>query len=166
MVLSHPPAAPRIVLAFRGTYSVANTVIDLSTVPQEYIPYPGDEDDEDDDEGEERPGLRKRNIDPLKAECTNCTVHAGFMKAWRETRPYVLPQLKELVLKYPGYQLTLVGHSLGGAIAGAGSAGFPVARVESAGHDVRRAEDRESGFDAVYRCCVLRWWRAGCGRDV
>ena len=37
-------AAPhgRIVVAFRGTYSIANTIVDLTTVPQEYVPYPGD----------------------------------------------------------------------------------------------------------------------------
>lgn len=44
VVLSHPPSPLRIIVAFRGTYSVANTIIDLSTVPQEYIPYPGDDD--------------------------------------------------------------------------------------------------------------------------
>jgi len=34
-------------VAFRGTYSVSNTIVDLSTVPQEYVPYPGDPDDAD-----------------------------------------------------------------------------------------------------------------------
>lgn len=34
-------------MAFRGTYSVSNTIVDLSTVPQEYVPYPGDPDDAD-----------------------------------------------------------------------------------------------------------------------
>lgn len=122
MVLSHAPAPPRIILAFRGTYSVANTIVDLSTVPQEYIPYPGD--NEDDDAEQEGPGSKKRAIDPLRAECTNCTVHAGFMKAWRETRPYILPLLKPLLAQYPSYRLTLVGHSLGGAIAALASLDF------------------------------------------
>jgi hypothetical protein len=35
----------RIVIAFRGTYSIANTIVDLSTIPQEYVPYPGDPDE-------------------------------------------------------------------------------------------------------------------------
>ncbi|KAM3074413.1 hypothetical protein ACMFMG_002780 [Clarireedia jacksonii] len=32
----------RIIVAFRGTYSITNTIIDLSTIPQEYVPYPED----------------------------------------------------------------------------------------------------------------------------
>src|SRR4051794_1593422 len=43
IALSHPPSPPRIILAFRGTYSIANTIVDLSTIPQEYVPYPGDD---------------------------------------------------------------------------------------------------------------------------
>ena len=121
VVLSHPPSPPRIIVAFRGTYSVANTIIDLSTVPQEYIPYPGDEDE---DEGEHVPRLRKRAIDPQNAECSNCTVHAGFMTSWRHTRPQILPHLKELIEVYPEYQLVLVGHSLGGAVAALASLDF------------------------------------------
>ena len=114
IVLSHPPSPPRIIVAFRGTYSVTNTIIDLSTIPQEYIPYPGDEDE---DESEQDEGLRKRGINPQKAECTDCTVHAGFMTSWRHTRAEILPHLKKVVKKYPHYQVTLVGHSLGGAVA-------------------------------------------------
>ena len=108
-------------MAFRGTYSVANTIIDLSTVPQEYTPYPGDEDE---DEHKHTKGLLKRAITPQKAECTNCTVHAGFMTSWRHSRPYILPHLKELVRNYPDYQVTLVGHSLGGAVAALASLDF------------------------------------------
>ena len=121
IVLSHPPSPPRIIIAFRGTYSVTNTIIDLSTIPQAYIPYPGD-DDEDEDEQDE--GLRKRAISPQKAECTDCTVHAGFMASWRHTRAEILPHLKEVVKKYPHYRVTLVGHSLGGAVAALASLDF------------------------------------------
>ena len=119
VVLSHPPSPPRIIVAFRGTYSVANTIIDLSTIPQEYIPYTADE-----DEDEHTRGLRKRVINPRETECTNCTVHAGFMTSWRHTRPHILPHIKELVQKYPEYRVTLVGHSLGGAVAALASLDF------------------------------------------
>ena len=123
IVLSHPPSSPRIIVAFRGTYSIANTIIDLSTIPQEYVPYPGDE-DEDDDDSDNAGILRKRAVDPKKAECTNCTVHVGFMTSWRHTRPHILPHLKELIQNYPNYQVTLVGHSLGGAVAALASLDF------------------------------------------
>lgn len=39
------------------------------------------------------------------------------MASWRETRHCITPYLEELIEKYPKYQLTLVGHSLGGALA-------------------------------------------------
>lgn len=121
VAIDHAPANPRIILAFRGTYSLANAIVDLSTIPQEYVPYPGDEAESKTD------GLagiiqnpRKilsRALDPEESRCENCTVHAGFMASWRHTRPYVLPHIEKLVQKYPDYHLTLVGHSLGGAVA-------------------------------------------------
>lgn len=99
------PSGPRIIVAFRGTYSITNTIIDLATLPQEYVPYPGD--DGDDTNGWCAEG----------GKCSGCTVHAGFMASWRETRYYITPYLEELTKRYPKYQLTLVGHSLGGALA-------------------------------------------------
>lgn len=107
IAVSHPPSAPRIIVAFRGTYSITNTIIDLSTFPQKYVPYPGESCDGD---GSSQPR-------PKADTCTDCTVHAGFMTSWRQTRPQIIPHLEELVSMYPGYQLTLVGHSLGGAVA-------------------------------------------------
>lgn len=97
-------AGKAIIVAFRGTYSITNTVIDLSTVPQEYVPYPSP-----DDGGEptNQPAHR----------CTNCTVHSGFLASWRQARKVVLPQLKSLRERHPGYPVHLVGHSLGGAVA-------------------------------------------------
>ena len=96
--------------------------MDLSTVPQEYVPYTGDEDDESQPGGlagiiQNPRNILSRAVDPEESKCDDCTVHAGFMTSWRQTRPYVLPHLEDLVHKYPEYQLTLVGHSLGGAVA-------------------------------------------------
>ena len=120
IVLSHPPSPPRIILAFRGTYSMANTIADLSTIPQEYVPYPADGGDQPKKDGL----LPPREVDPSRARCTNCTVHSGFMRSWDNTKPQVLPHVEELIDKYPGYQLTLVGHSLGGAVAALASLDF------------------------------------------
>lgn len=46
------------------------------------------------------------------------------MTSWKNTRPHILPHLERLVKVYPGYQLTLVGHSLGGAVAALASLDF------------------------------------------
>lgn len=121
IAISHLQSSPRIIVAFRGTYSITNTIIDLSTFPQEYIPYPGGDDDDDDRIDK---SARKRSGNEETARCENCTVHAGFMTSWRHTRPYVVPHLQNLLKEYPGYQLTLVGHSLGGAVAAIASLEF------------------------------------------
>lgn len=107
--LSMDPAAPRttegaIIVAFRGTYSIANTIVDLSTVPQAYVPYPSP------DDGGEAP-------EKPSHECTNCTVHSGFLSTWQDAREDVIPKLVELHKQHPDYPIHLVGHSLGGAIA-------------------------------------------------
>ncbi|KAI9893573.1 MAG: hypothetical protein M1814_006369 [Vezdaea aestivalis] len=106
IALSHPPAPKRIILSFRGTYSIANTFADLSTIPQKYEPYPGSPPDDQDSQTLH-----------LDSRCTNCTVHAGFLRSWRNTRESILPVLKKAVADHPDYQVALVGHSLGGAVA-------------------------------------------------
>ncbi|PQE08108.1 hypothetical protein CJF31_00008194 [Rutstroemia sp. NJR-2017a BVV2] len=131
----------RIIVAFRGTYSIANTIVDLSTIPQEYVPYP--EDPDQDPEILNNPPstsphphtsslkdflpwpFKHKPTDPNPPaqkstphkKCTNCTVHSGFLTSWKNTRPYLLPHLTLLKHQYPNYQLHLVGHSLGGAVA-------------------------------------------------
>ncbi|CAL8577061.1 hypothetical protein XPA_002910 [Xanthoria parietina] len=125
VALSHPPSVPRIIVAFRGTYSIANTIIDLSTLPQDYIPYPGSNHKEHAEDGSKSlPNPLPRLADPASSRCDNCMVHAGFMASWRHTRPQIIDQLDNLLIQYPNYQVTLVGHSLGGAVAALASLDF------------------------------------------
>jgi hypothetical protein len=93
-----------IYVAFRGTYSISNTVVDLSTVPQKYVPYPSPDPDDGSDV-------------PERQECHNCTVHLGFFQSWESARKLVLPELVALKREYPSYPIHLVGHSLGDAVA-------------------------------------------------
>ncbi|KAF2842676.1 alpha/beta-hydrolase [Patellaria atrata CBS 101060] len=113
IALSHSPSSPRVIVAFRGTYSLANTIADLSTVPQEYVPYPGDEDD--DAPSSNADSITNPPSQPSK--CTNCTVHTGFHTSWLNTRAEILPILLSTLMSHPTYNLILVGHSLGGAVA-------------------------------------------------
>ncbi|KAK4546205.1 hypothetical protein LTR36_002342 [Oleoguttula mirabilis] len=117
----------RIIVAFRGTYSLANTIADLSTVPQEYAPYPGPGESEHQAAGGDVSqkimdgidGKAKRDGTPLESEpkCDNCTVHMGFQTSWTNTRRQIMPDLEQQVFLFPHYKLNLVGHSLGGAVA-------------------------------------------------
>lgn len=104
ITLSHAPSPKRIIVAFRGTTSLPNVIIDLSTYPQEYVPYIIGHDT---DGG---------NHDK-KPECTDCYVHAGFMTAWQNTRSEILETISATRDQYPDYKLELVGYSLGGAVA-------------------------------------------------
>jgi hypothetical protein len=123
-----------IYVAFRGTYSLANTLLDLSTQPQAYVPYPGDPDD-DEGAGQHRSRLGRlwdRIRHPLRPhsqaalnpyndrehkKCDNCTVHSGFLTSWQLSRKILIPLLTQMHQQHPTYRLQLVGHSLGGAVA-------------------------------------------------
>ena len=105
IALSHPPAPKRIIIAFRGTYSLANAIADLSLSKQSYLPYPSD--------GHSSPT-------PEDQKCENCTVHSGFLESWTQAERLIGEAVSNLVKVWKaerGYELVLVGHSLGGAVA-------------------------------------------------
>lgn len=44
-------------------------------------------------------------------------MHSGFLESWSQTNRLISDVVADLVKLYPQYALTLVGHSLGGAVA-------------------------------------------------
>ncbi|KAI6914337.1 extracellular lipase [Hortaea werneckii] len=122
LALDHGKA--RIIVAFRGTYSLANTVADLSTIPQKYEPYPSEDGNVAAGKrssqrylGSTQDGFPPSSQSNDEAKCHNCTVHMGFQRSWTNTRSAILPDLQQQIFLHPDYELHLVGHSLGGAVA-------------------------------------------------
>ncbi|KAI7616320.1 hypothetical protein KC343_g9807 [Hortaea werneckii] len=103
----------RILVAFRGTINMAGWLANFGLSPQVYTPFPGAEDQVS---GEVENG-KTAKAKSHASSCADCTVHTGFYKAWNNTRPHVLEAVSEHVEQYPQYELHLVGHSLGAAVA-------------------------------------------------
>ncbi|KAJ5159269.1 uncharacterized protein N7500_008920 [Penicillium coprophilum] len=77
-----------ILLTFRGTVSESDGNTDLDIV-----------------------------LTPIDEVCTGCTAHHGFWVYWTAIASQATTQLRDATSSYPGYKLTVVGHSLGGGIA-------------------------------------------------
>ena len=103
----------RIVIAFRGTYNIAGWLANLSLSPQEYVPFPGAEDQIDGTVESGRVNKVRKQVEA----CSGCTVHTGFEKVWNNTRPHIIDAVREQVELHPDYDLHLTGHSLGAAVA-------------------------------------------------
>lgn len=127
IAISHEPYEKRVIVAFRGTYSIANTIADLSTTHAEYSPFPADGSNDSVcaqvEKGRGREPLLPQLIHQntkrsgKSDQCNNCTVHSGFMTSWRNTRCIIVPHVEKALEDHPDYKLVLVGHSLGGAVA-------------------------------------------------
>ncbi|KAF3940141.1 Lipase [Dactylella cylindrospora] len=127
IALSHPPAEKRILVAFRGTYSLTNALVDLSTGRQEYRPWPPGNGTSvtstatlvTSTKAEE--GVKPTGWDGGRdgKKCEGCWAHAGFFESWKVASEIVVPVVEDLVERFGqyGYRLELVGHSMGGAVA-------------------------------------------------
>jgi Lipase (class 3) len=49
--------------------------------------------------------------------CDKCKVHRGFYETWKNVRSQVFNAVELLALEYPGYNVSVTGHSLGAALA-------------------------------------------------
>jgi Lipase (class 3) len=76
------------------------------------VPYPTDGDGDDNNNN----NVLKEHISEAR-KCHNCTVHAGFWASWKNSRDTVLSAVTEAREQYPDYEVTLIGHSLGGSVA-------------------------------------------------
>ncbi|EOA81330.1 hypothetical protein ACJQWK_10556 [Exserohilum turcicum] len=56
--------------------------------------------------------------------CPKCVAHSGFWRSWTDARRRVVSALKNSTAQYPGYQIRVTGHSLGGAVATFAAAGL------------------------------------------
>ncbi|OQE13511.1 hypothetical protein PENFLA_c047G01580 [Penicillium flavigenum] len=77
-----------IVLAFRGTVSKSDGDTDLDIA-----------------------------LTPIDEVCTGCRAHHGFWVYWSAVASQATSQLRDATSAYPGYRLSVVGHSLGGGIS-------------------------------------------------
>lgn len=60
------------------------------------------------------------NLDFVKSPsslCSGCEVHSGFWEAWQTAASTLQSKIDSAMQSYPGYQLVVTGHSLGGALA-------------------------------------------------
>jgi predicted lipase len=76
-----------VILSFRGSYSVRNWLSDVT--------FP----------------LIALNL------CNGCFAELGFWSSWEVVRDPVLAVINETLSMYPGFELVVVGHSLGAAVA-------------------------------------------------
>ncbi|GKZ32824.1 hypothetical protein AbraIFM66950_002457 [Aspergillus brasiliensis] len=76
-----------IILAFRGSYSIRSWLADFTFI----------------------------YTDPKL--CSGCQAELGFWSSWTNVRQTLTPTLNTTISQYPDYEVVIVGHSLGAAIA-------------------------------------------------
>ena len=85
------PDTNEIIVGFRGSQSAENWYEDGKFDQQAYVPTVG--------------------------TCDGCNVHIGFDESWKDASAQVLQTVASLQQSNPSYGVSVVGHSLGGAVA-------------------------------------------------
>ncbi|KAJ3077767.1 hypothetical protein HK102_004985 [Quaeritorhiza haematococci] len=87
--VAHNPTIKSVIVSFRGTMSFQNLLVDLAALP----------------------------LDFNYTEVPGAKIHAGFRKAYDEAKDIVRNAVGDVLRRFPGYEVRVVGHSLGGALA-------------------------------------------------
>ncbi|KAI8832445.1 Alpha/Beta hydrolase protein [Chytriomyces cf. hyalinus JEL632] len=69
---------------------------------------------------------------PVTNRPTGVEVHSGFWDVWTQLRPIMEPTLVRYIKANPGYTVTFVGHSLGGAVTQLAAVDFAARGIVSA----------------------------------
>ncbi|KAJ7164216.1 alpha beta-hydrolase [Mycena filopes] len=96
----------KIVVAFRGTFSLREALIDTQ---DKLVPF----------------------ISPGLPDLGNVEVHCGFLGAYNNVADDILTTVKTQLADYSTYELVLTGHSLGGAIASLAAVSLKTAAPEA-----------------------------------
>lgn len=88
----------RIILGFRGTSSIRDWKGNVDAIPVPYKPI-------------------AHKYSKRVPQCENCLVHRGFYKFLEHNCLEIIERVLQLKEEHPDFQLVVVGHSLGGALA-------------------------------------------------
>lgn len=79
IAISHEKGGEKVIIAFAGTYSFTDAVIDLAATPEDYMPL-----------------FSGSNLNA----CPGCKVHGGFYREWLKTEELIGDTVRELVAQY------------------------------------------------------------------
>lgn len=135
-------ASNEIIVSFRGTVatSIKNWIEDLDTV----------------------------QTGAWSGTCSGCSVHKGFWDSYNSVAGDVVASISALMQQHNGAQVTVVGHSLGGAMAAIAAVDFKVGRGIPVAKLVTFGEPRTGNtqFADYVRSTIPVVWRVVHNKDI